>query len=518
MDELLEQLLADLRGMWLRRFWGIAAGWIVAVVGLLAAFFTPPEYEATARVFVNTESVLKPLMQGIAVQPNTGQQVEMLANTLMSRPNVERLISLANLQAPNEREHNALVERITRSVKLTGSIRDNLFSISYRDKDQARAKRLVESLLSMFVESGLSTKRRDTDKAMAFLDTQIGEYEVVLRQAEQRLKDFKLKNLEQLASGSDAVGNMLAVGNEIEKARTELRAAEQRRDTLRRQLASEQPMFLSSQASKPGAPDALTEIDARADALRRSLDELLRRYTEGHPDVVGTRRILADLEKQREELIEETERAKPDVAFTGTTRREPNLVYQQLKVTLADAEGNVAGLQARLSDLQARYDRIRATAKLKPEFEEELAQLNRDYLIQKTNFEQLVQRREQAKLTGQLDASGSVDFRVIDPPRVSHIPVAPNRLQLIFAVIVLSLAAGVGASFVANRALPTFSATKGLQAVAQRSILGSISYQMTPAVLASRRRDRYTFAGAVAGLCALFGVALTVLLVMTRMG
>ena len=95
-------------------------------------------------------------------------------------------------------------------------------------------------------------------------------------------------------------------------------------------------------------------------------------------------------------------------------------------MALAEAEGNVAALGARLSELESRYNRMRAAAKLRPEFEEELAQLNRDYQIQKANFEQLVQRREQAKLTGQLDESGGVDFRVIDPPRVSPKPVAPE--------------------------------------------------------------------------------------------
>ncbi len=246
--------------------------------------------------------------------------------------------------------------------------------------------------------------------------------------------------------------------------------------------------------------DPLADLDSRADALRRNLDELLRKYTDEHPDVVGTRRILAELEKQREAMLEEMKRGGPSTR--GATRREPNLVYQQIKVALAEAEANVAALGARLSELESRYSRIRAAAKLRPEFEAELAQLNRDYQIQKANFEQLVQRREQAKMTGQMGESGGVDFRVIDPPRVSPKPVAPNRLLLIAAALVLSLGAGVAASFVVSQAFPTVSTVRDLRAVAQTSVLGSVSYRPTPAMVRRRKRNNYAFAAGVTGLCA----------------
>jgi uncharacterized protein involved in exopolysaccharide biosynthesis len=206
------------------------------------------------------------------------------------------------------------------------------------------------------------------------------------------------------------------------------------------------------------------------------------------------------------------------VSARSAGRREPNLVYQQLKVALAEAEANVAALSAKLSDLESRYNRMRAAAKLRPEFEAELAQLNRDYQVQKANFEQLVQRREQAKLTGQMGKSGGVDFRVIDPPRVSSKPVAPNRLHLIAAALVLSLGMGVAASFMVSQAFPTISTTKDLRAVAQTSVLGSVSYRPTPAMVRRRRRKNYAFAAGTVGLCGLFSAALTVLLIATRVG
>ena len=520
MERLLEELLENVHGMWLRRFWGLVVAWIVGIAGLVAAFVIPLQYEASARVFVDTDSVLKPLMAGLAVQPAVDQQVAMLASTLLSRPNVERLIQIANLDtdSKNGKDQNALVQRVTRTIQLTGSTKDNLFSLSYKDTDPARAKRTVESLLSMFVESGLSNKRRDTENARAFLDAQIKQYEVVLDESERRLKEFKLQNLDHLAAAQDQVGSMLSVDREIEKARSDLRAAEQRRDALRRQLEGERAALTLDTGAGDRAPrrsrdmDAIAEIDARLDVLRRNLDELLRKYTDDHPDVVGTRRILADLEAQREAMYEAKRRTGSETLANNGTRLEPNPVYQQIKVALADAEGNVAALRATLTDVEARYAKIRANARLKPEFDQELARLNREYQVQKTNFEQLVQRRESAKLTGQLDETGG-QFRVIDPPRVSPTPVAPNRLHLIIAALLLSLGAGMASSFVVSKAFPTIPTVRALRAITQAKVLGSVSYSSTPTIVRMRKRENFAFAGGVTGLCALFGLVLTVFFV-----
>jgi polysaccharide chain length determinant protein (PEP-CTERM system associated) len=294
---------------------------------------------------------------------------------------------------------------------------------------------------------------------------------------------------------------MLALDNDIDKARTDLKAAEQRRDAVRRQLEGEAPLFLSQQ------------VDARKEALQRNLDDLLAKYTEEHPDVLNARELLAALEVEREA----SSRTRP-LGMGAAGGGQPNVAYQQLKVTLADAEGNVAELRTKLAGLENRYNRVRSSAKLKPELEEQLGQLNREYQVQKNNFEQLVARRESAKLTGQLDESAAVDFKVIDPPRVTSTPVAPNRLRLILLVFALSLAAGVGASYAASQMLPTVSSVRDLYAVAERPVLGAISFQITAEAKRERRRGRVVFAGAVGGLGVLFAGALALILLAGRLG
>jgi polysaccharide chain length determinant protein (PEP-CTERM system associated) len=230
MDELLRQITAVLRGMWHRRWLGRAVAWVVGLVGAIVVFNIPDRYEATARLYVDTQSVLKPLMSGLAIAPNVDQQVTMLTRTLISRPNIEKLMRSSDLDllATSQGEKDRLVDKLMGDLKLAGG-RDNLYNISYRDPSPERARRVVQNFVSMFVESGLGDKRRDTEMARRFLEEQIKAYETRLAEAETRMKDFRLANMALLGGGSDYgyLQQVAALTQELNRVQLELRSAEQ---------------------------------------------------------------------------------------------------------------------------------------------------------------------------------------------------------------------------------------------------------------------------------------------------
>jgi protein tyrosine kinase modulator len=525
MDSLIEQLLEYLRETWRRRFVGLTAAWVIAIAGVIALVFIPDQYEANARIYVDTQSVLKPLMSGLAVQPDIDQQVAMLSRTLLSRPNLEKLVRMADLdlELKTQEKRDALIDRLVKGVEVRGSPSDNLYSLRYRDANPDRSKRVVDSLLSIFVESGLGGKRRDTEKAQQFIDEQIKEYERRLEDSERRLKDFKLRNLGTMGGGTDALSSMIALEGQLGSARMELRAAEQSRDVMKRELAGEEPVFLpdggSSAPSGPATGEPLTELDTRIETMQKNLDELLRRYTDQHPDVVGTRRIIAELERQKKDQLEARRKAQRSTSSTPSRAAnvDRNPVYQQLKLSLTDAEANVAALRARVDEIDARYNQMKSTAKLKPELEEELVQLNRDYQVQKANYDGLIARRESAQLTSQMEQTASIaDFRIIDPPRVSPKPVAPNRLLLLGAVVALSLGGGLLVSFGFSQLFPTFHTTRALRRVLDRPVLGSVTRQEVGPAKRHRRLSFAAFVGGLGGLFALYGSVWVVLLLTAR--
>lgn len=507
MDEILRQFTAVARGMWRRRWIGLAVAWVLAIIGAAVIARIPDRYEASARVFVDTQTILKPLMSGLAIEPDIDAQVGMLARTLLTRPNLEQLIRKADLDhsVADQKQRDALLDTLQKDVRLASSGRENLYTISFRDSDPQRARRVVDSLVTLFVESSLGDKRRDTEQARSFIDEQIKAHEKRLAEAENRLKDFKLRHMGFDESGKDYFARISQFTEELNRLRVELSVAEQARDALKRELAGEAPVLLPENAAQDTTSQATAELDARIEAQQRLLDELLRRYTDQHPDVIGARRLIAQLETQRRQEIE-ARRKQAAASGAGRFVAATNPVFQQIKISLAEAEANVAALRARYNETQANLNRLRASATKVPQIEAEFAQLNRDYEIIRRNYDQLVARREQASMSEEVDVGARLaDFRVIDPPRVNNRPVFPNRMVLIPFVMLAALAGGAFVCFVLAQLFPTYDSTKMLRAGSQRPVLGAITMIVSDSMRQKARRQNFAFGTSLAVLLLLHG-------------
>ena len=521
MDEILGQAISVLKGMWKHRWPGLAISWVIAIVGVGIVVGVPDKYEASARIFVDTQSILKPLMSGLAVQPNVEQQVTMLSRTLISRPNVEKLLRMADLDLVNTNRagQDALVERVTKALEIKNAGRDNLYTLSYRDDSPEKAKRVVQALVSIFVESSLGETRKDSDTAKKFIEDQIKTYVTKLEEAEARLKEFKLRNIDlQTADGKDISTKIGEVNNQLNQARLELREAENARDAARKQLEVEKVQAttapLKTTIQEASIQVATPEIDARIASQKQNLDALLQRFTDQHPDVSNTRRLLKDLEDQKRKEVAELRK----VALANPPAAGPlgaSLAAQELGRMLAASEVQVASLKARVGEYEARLGRAREQMKTAPQVEAQFAQLNRDYGIHKKNYEDLVSRREQAGLSGDLEsASGVADFRLIDPPRASPKPVAPNRMLLMPVALLAALGAGAGVAFILSQLRAVFFDARAVRNTIGLPILGVVTLIRTDAARVRDRRELRMFGLASGGLIGVFVVAVAVLTVL----
>jgi polysaccharide chain length determinant protein (PEP-CTERM system associated) len=517
MDELFNQLLFVAKGVWKHRWPGMLVAWVVGAIGAAVVLWVPDKYEASARIFVDTQSILKPLMSGLAVQPNVEQQVTMLSRTLISRPNVEKLIRMADLDLGEKSKDSqeALIERVTKTLEIRNVGRDNLYTLGFRDPNPEKAKRVVQSLVSIFIESSLGDSRKDSDTAKKFIDEQIKTYVVKLEEAESRLKDFKLRNIEiQTADGKDMSSRLSEISGQLSQARLELREAENARDAAKKQLENEKSQSANLTTKTILQESALAiatpEIDSRIDAQKRNLDALLQRFTDQHPDVVGAKKLIKDLEDQRKKEIQElrkTAMANPTSQMGGGS-----LASQELGRMMAASEVQVASLRARVGEYESRFVRAKEMMKTAPQIEAEFSQLNRDYAINKKNYEDLVARRESAALSGDLEgASGIADFRLIDPPRVSPQPVAPNRLLLLSLALVVAIGAGVGTAFVASQLRAVFFDAHSLRNALGLPLLGVVTLVVSEGLRKKEKSDIKKFFSAAGGLIGIFAIGIVVL-------
>lgn len=515
MDEVVRQLLFFARGMWGKKWYGLAVAWVVALVGILMVLRMPDKYEATAKLYVDTQSVLKPLMAGLTVQMNVDQQINTLSRTLISRPNMEKLIRMTDmdLKLKTKDERDKLVDELMGVLKIEGAAQTNIYSVTYRNPSPELAKKVVAGLVAIFIESGTGDKRKDSDAARKFIEEQIGIYEKKLAEAENRLKEFKLKHMGQMDRNRDYFGAVSDMANRLQQAKLEWTEATDARDSIRRQLAGEEPVLLPDNPSALGDTVSLPELDGRIDVVKRSLDTMLMRYTEKHPDVIGARKVIADLEAQKRQEVEARKKAAPGARSSLTN----NPVYQQLKISLSEAEANVAALSARVNEFQTRYDLLTSVAKLQPEVEAEFAQLNRDYEINKSNFQLLVGRRESANMSEQMEATSAMaDYRLIEPPRVTPKPVAPNRLLLLPLLMVGGIAVGAAISLALSQLRPTFMDARALGDATGLPVLGVVSLLKSDERRHKERRSLIQFLVALGALVPVTGIAMAYVILQMR--
>jgi polysaccharide chain length determinant protein (PEP-CTERM system associated) len=246
------------------------------------------------------------------------------------------------------------------------------------------------------------------------------------------------------------------------------------------------------------------EIDSRISELNKNLDTLRLNFTELHPDIISTKRLIAQLEERKKE------EAKLMVRNVSDPGKNYSPMLQQLNVALAEAEADVASMKARVEEYTARYNRLQSLSNAVPQVEAELAQLNRDYQVNKANYEKLLERRESAKISGELGSvTDLMSFRIIDPPTVSDRPVGPDRSKFFSLVFAGSLLAGIGLAFVISQVRPTFHSQVSLREITGRPILGSVPMIWTDQEKAKSRKRLYAFGLSLLSLLGLYGTLMT---------
>eukprot|EP01032_Pedospumella_encystans_P024587 gene24587-27804_t len=145
MAELQALLLTFLKAIGKYRWYAVAISWVVAVVGWAVVYRMPDDYQASARVYVDTQSILRPLLSGMTSVPNVEQQVQFMRRTLISRPNVEKVMRSVDLDIKTKsvQEHEKLVDELTAQIKVTGTERDDIYTISYNNPDPKLGKQIV---------------------------------------------------------------------------------------------------------------------------------------------------------------------------------------------------------------------------------------------------------------------------------------------------------------------------------------------------------------------------------------
>lgn len=494
MDQLSDLLSRTLRMAWRRRWVGLAAAWVVCLIGWAVVHEIPDQYLVSARLYVDADAVLTPLLRGVAADTNSTDQLSMLQRTLLNRPNLQTLISKTDLglsaNTPDARER--LVTELGTDITLKSQDK-NLFSIEYSNPNPRLARDVVQTLLSIFTEEATGTNRSDMDNALRFLQLQITSYEAQLHLLEERRAAFRAKYVGILPTEGANGGTAETARDAVSRLGVSLEDAQGRVAQLKSRLNG-MPQTLPGPEiagyGGAGGGGALAQAESH-------LSELETLYTNDYPGVIEQRKLI-------EQLRHTPGAAGGGARGGGHGAGVPNPLYDQLSVKLLDEESNVASMTNQLKNARDVLARIEKIQHDQPALLAEYENLNRDYTVLQHNYDELLTRLQAARIAQAANTQADkVHLRVVDPPEIPLIPVSPNRPLLMTGVLVGGILAGLGVAVLLAQFDRSFATLDDLRALGL-PVLGGLSTMRRPS-LGRRALAVGQFAVAIVLLIGLYG-------------
>jgi polysaccharide biosynthesis transport protein len=503
MNGLYDEIRIAIHSVWNRRWLALAIAWGVCLLGWLGVAMIPNTYESKARVQVQLQSILSDKV-GISAADQR-RSIQQLEQTLTSSTNLEKVVRGTDLgqSVASDREMANKIDGLRLKIEVK-SEQDNFFGITVKQSSPKLARDVVQKLIDVAEEDNIAGDRKATGQSLRFLDAQIAARQVELQEAEAKRVEYETKNLGLLPGIGSVSQRLESARSELNQVDSQLMQARSSAAALNGQLAGT-PATLSTPTFGGGggatynpSQAALAQAQADLGAMRA------RGLTDAHPDVISQKNQIANL---RAQVV-----ATPSTGSSGGgSYKTPNPAYSSLQSMRAEREASVSALQARKNALQADMAQLAAKQTSEPGVAAEMARINRDYEIQKSQYDKLVADRDNVRMRGQVETqTDAVQFRVINRPTLSSIPAAPNRPLLLALVLFAGLGIGAGVAFALGHLQTSFPTAAKLERASGLPVIGSISQMLTSAQRDERKRKLKLFYSGTAGLVGVFALLLVV--------
>lgn len=415
----------------------IVTALVIITVALVASYALPKKYEARSTVFIES-NVINNLIKDIAVTPSMEERLRVLSYAMSSRNILLKVIN--DLGVDIDRNDGKALERYVNELQKNTVIRMkdmDLFIVSYKDKDPKFASDYVNTLVRIYIEESLSSKREEAYGANRFLSEQIAFFKDKLDAAEKQVIDFrKDKGIFVSVNEGKIVEEIKTAQEELEGLKIARRELEARKNAINKQLAVEKPYTV--------AVYGRNSVNERLVSLKKRLNELLIQYTADYPEVVRVQSEIDSLSqtlKARDQAVS-TVASDADMAESDVATINP--IYQQLKEEASKTEIMLATVAVKEEHYRKQFESKKGYLRSIPEEKTKLADVEMERNTSRAIYEELVAKLGQSEVSKQMEVQDkTATFRIVDPAIVSAEPVSPNRI----AIILFGLAGSVAGAF-----------------------------------------------------------------------
>jgi polysaccharide chain length determinant protein (PEP-CTERM system associated) len=394
------------------RFWFVALFITISFLVLAAGVFWPKNYTTSALLVADITTIIEPLLKGRAEVTGIDRS-EQAREVIYTRSILEAAGKEAGLITKNTSAKEQ--DRIIRDLRDGLSVKpekNNYFRISYVSPDPDRSFETLNAIINVFIEDTARKKREESLGAYTFIDAQVQTYKRQLELAEEKLKEFKGQNLD--GNEGTVTARIAQLRNEIEALKITIEETQARINIIQQQLNNE--------GQYQQAKGQVDDLRQRRQILSTQLEQLLLSYQESYPDVISLRAQIQELD-----VLIESLRATGDVYGSSTQIENP--LYEELRKQLQAADVDIRGQKRRMQSLIHLQEQEYERAKRVATNQAELSELTRDYNVTRDVYEEMLQRKESARLSMTLDIEGQgVSYRIQEP---ASFPLQPTGIRFI---------------------------------------------------------------------------------------
>ena len=395
---------------------------------LYIALNWPKYYVSEATIIKNVTNVIEPLLRGTAEVADVNKN-ETIQDLILSRRLMDRVMARVNPNVANMTPDELEVEflRLRRNLKVgTESSNRNITTLSFMSSDADDAYETLRAIVNVFVEDRMAEKQKVTYEAHNFISEQVVKYKKRLEKAEEKLKDFRSRNVD--ASEQVVKDRIAGLAGEIQNLRIAIQESEEKIRTTQSQLEEE-----SQNVNQRARLKTLTE---RRTALSEQLDQLRLIYQDSYPDIVALKNQIFEIEQKIDEY-------RSAFSITGQVSELPLL--EELRKQLSTAEVDLRTQKRRMASLEELLEQEYKVAERVASNQAELMDLTRDYDVTKKVYEEMLARKENANITLALNDEGQGEsYKILEPPTYPLQPAGIPSILIFLAAPIVALAAPVG--------------------------------------------------------------------------
>jgi polysaccharide chain length determinant protein (PEP-CTERM system associated) len=463
----------------------VVGAFVLVNAALLATGLTWPKYyAASTNILVEDRNIIQPLMQGVAVATDVSDLTRNAREVIYGRRIMDRILEHGGWldRHPSAVEQESLIDQIKKRTTIS-IVGKNLIKVEYRDTNPERAFHVTQKFAELVIQEGAATRTAETRAAYDFIDKQAREYEARLTRSEQETRQLRGSNLDARPVNEVELSARLAALNaRIEATTMELREAEIKRSSLERQVSGEAEV--TAGITREG------QIRSRIGELQTKLDTLRLSYLDTHPDIVQLKLQIQDLTKALD-----SERQRPNQGerpgrkeMSESAMNSP--IYQQLRRELSQNQVTVEALKARISESQRLIREEAQRGKGLRSGDTRLSELARDSQINREIYQDLLRRREKARVSMSLDDDRQgLTFSIQEPATLPQAPKGPRFWHFVLGGLVLGLLVPFALLYARMQVDPRIRIPDAISKLHNVPVLATIPHLWTPDELKQLRAE-----------------------------